>query len=58
MWEEKSVIPYKVQKGNRPKIEDIISCCLDDNLQYVDQHRPGDPQLSLRNDDQCKIVET
>jgi len=51
MWEEKSVIPYKVQKGNRPKIEDIISCYLDDNLQYVDQHRPGDPQLSLRNDD-------
>ena len=29
---ENKVIPYKVQKGNRPKIEEVISCCLDGDL--------------------------
>ena len=29
---EKNVIPYKVQKGNRPKIEDVIISCLDGEL--------------------------
>ena len=27
------MIPYKVQKGNRPKIEEVISYCLDGDLQ-------------------------
>jgi len=29
MQEEKKFIPYKVQKGNRPKIEEVINYCLD-----------------------------
>jgi len=33
MPNEKTVIPYKVQKGNRPKIEEVISSCLDGDLQ-------------------------
>jgi len=33
MPEEKKVIPYKVQKGNRPKIEEVIDYCLDGDLQ-------------------------
>ena len=32
MSEEKKVIPYKVQKGNRPKIEEVISACLSGDL--------------------------
>jgi len=30
---EKIFIPQKVQKGNRPKIEEVIAYCLDDELQ-------------------------
>lgn len=29
------MIPYKVQKGNRPKIEDVILSCLDGDLQKI-----------------------
>ena len=32
MSEAKNTIPYKVQKGNRPKIEEIISACLNSDL--------------------------
>ena len=32
MSEEKKVIPYAVQKGNRPKIEEVISACLDGEM--------------------------
>ena len=32
MPEEKKVIPYKVQKGNRPKIEEIFEHCLHGKL--------------------------
>ena len=32
MSEIKKDIPYKVQKGNRPKIEEVISFCLDGEL--------------------------
>ena len=28
----KKPIPYKVQKGNRPSIEDVIECCLDGDI--------------------------
>ena len=31
--EEKKVIPYKMAKGNRPKIEEVIAYCLDGELQ-------------------------
>jgi len=30
---EKKLIPYKVEKGNRPKIEEVIENCLDGDLQ-------------------------
>jgi len=30
---EKKVIPYKVQKGNRPRIGEVIAYCLDGELQ-------------------------
>ena len=33
MTDERKIIPYKVEKGNRPKIEDVISYCLDGDLQ-------------------------
>ena len=33
MSEEKKAIPYKVQKGNRPKIEEVIAYCLNGELQ-------------------------
>jgi len=33
MSDEKKFIPQKVQKGNRPKIEEVITYCLDDELQ-------------------------
>ena len=33
MSDEKKFIPHKAQKGNRPKIEDVITCCLDGYLQ-------------------------
>jgi len=33
MPEEKRVIPYKAGKGNRPKIEEVIECCLSGQLQ-------------------------
>jgi hypothetical protein len=33
MAEEKKVIPQKVQKGNRPKIEEVITYCFDGELQ-------------------------
>jgi len=33
MPEQKPFIPYKVQKGNRPKIEEVITSCLDGALQ-------------------------
>jgi len=32
MSEEKKIIPYKVQKGNRPAIEEVIGACLDGDL--------------------------
>ena len=32
MQEVKKKIPYKVQKGNRPKIEEVINYCLDGDL--------------------------
>ena len=32
MLEDKKIIPYKVKKGNRPKIEEVISSCLDGDL--------------------------
>jgi len=32
MSEEKKTIPTKVQKGNRPKIEEVIDYCLDGDL--------------------------
>ena len=35
MENEKKSIAYKVQKGNRPKIEDVIACCLDGELRAV-----------------------
>jgi len=33
MSDEKTVIPYKVAKGNRPKIEEVITYCLDGDMQ-------------------------
>jgi hypothetical protein len=35
MEREKKSIAYKVQKGNRPKIEDVIACCLDGDLRIA-----------------------
>jgi len=35
MSREKDVVPYKVQKGNRPKIEDVIAYCLDGDLRIA-----------------------
>ena len=35
MPEEKKVIPYAVQKGNRPKIEEVIEYCLDGGLRVA-----------------------
>ena len=32
MADEKRIIPYKVEKGNRPKMESVIENCLDDEL--------------------------
>jgi len=31
--DEKTIIPYKVEKGNRPKIEEVINYCLDGDMQ-------------------------
>ena len=31
----KKVIPYKVQKGNRPEIEEVISACLNGDLHNI-----------------------
>ena len=32
MTDEKVYIPYKVQKGNRPKMEEVVNYCLDGEL--------------------------